>query len=410
MMISNCRSCNSAKLTSFFDFGSMPVSNNYLSSQKEKYEVISLNLLVCDDCTFLQLSESSDPKTHFNSTYPYYSGYSTTWKTHCASLASYLKTNLGLCQGDKVFEIASNDGTLLREFKDNGLQVLGIEPSINVANVAMDNGLTTIVDFFSYKLSKVIEKNEGYPKLIIGCNVLAHVPDIRDFIKGVGNLMSAETIACFEFPHAAKMIKYNQFDTIYHEHYSYLNIISLTPILTDFELEIFKVEEHDLHGGSLRVYIKRKDSNFKIEESVNEIIQFEEIYSPLNPKIRNDFNTSVNAIATSLVSYLRLLTKENKAVIIFGAAAKGTTLLNFARINSNDVIFAVDSSKAKQGKYIPGTEILINAPEVLEKMDVDAVLILAWNFADEIIEIVKSICKKLPLVLIPIPEFKVIEL
>jgi hypothetical protein len=388
----------------------MPVSNNYLSSREEKYEAISLNLLVCHNCTFLQLSESSDPKIHFNSTYPYYSGYSTTWKTHCASLASQLKTTFGLSPGDKVLEIASNDGTLLREFKNNGLQVLGIEPSINVANVAIQNGLRTIIDFFSYKLSRELIKHEDYPKLIIGCNVLAHVPDIRDFLKGVGNLMSAETIACFEFPHAAKMIKYNQFDTIYHEHYSYLNITSLTPILTEFELEIFKVEEHNLHGGSLRVYIKRKGSGFRLEESVNEVIRFEETYSPLNPKIRNDFNTSVNAISTSLVNYLRLLAKENKKVVIFGAAAKGTTLLNFAGINSSDVIFAVDSSKAKQGKYIPGTEILINAPEVLEKMDVDAVLILAWNFADEIIEIVKSICKKLPLVLIPIPELKVIEL
>jgi hypothetical protein len=399
-----CRACESKQLRSFINLGDIPISNNYLNIEKEIFETYELNVLVCENCSFLQLSECHDPKVHFNNNYPYFSGNSSTWVNHCKIAANHLKDYLELDSGDKVIEIASNDGTLLKEFSELNLKVLGIEPSANVAHKAIEQKLETVIEFFSYKLSQQILTEAGFPSLIVGCNVLAHVPDIVDFLQGVGNLMSENTVACFEFPHATQMIINNQFDTIYHEHYSYLNLTPLLPLLDNLGLRVFRIEEHELHGGSLRIFLCKKNSSRTIEQSVQKILDLEETLNPLDPNVSRRFQKSVNQIAISLKQFLSDAKEANKKVVIFGAPAKGTTLLNYARISKTDVLFAVDASKAKQGKFIPGTGIEIKSPENLLDLKIDLVLILAWNLAGELISIIKKQLKGNPKIIIPIPE------
>jgi C-methyltransferase C-terminal domain/Putative zinc binding domain/Methyltransferase domain len=410
LKINRCRACDSTKLESFINLGSLPISNNYLEYLDEEYSKFDLNLLVCTSCAFLQLSESHDPQVHFNEKYPYFSGYSSTWVSHCEKSAHHFQNLLNLSQGDLVLEIASNDGTMLNEFKKNGIRVLGVDPSSSVAKFANTKGLETIINFFSSALSSEILSKYGFPKLILGCNVLAHVPNIRDFIKGVQNLMSDETVACFEFPHASKMIKYAQFDTIYHEHYSYITLQSLIPLLTEFGLHVYRVEEIDLHGGSLRVYICKDIGKFPIQKSVADILHFETEFSPLRESVKRDFNLKARNIATSLNTLVRNLKKQGRQIIVFGAAAKGTTLLNFSKIDNSLISFAIDSSLAKQGRYIPGTKIEIKSPEILEDYDLDIVLILAWNFTVEITNLLREKSKKKISIIVPVPEVKMFEI
>jgi C-methyltransferase C-terminal domain/Putative zinc binding domain len=403
MRATSCRACESLQLELFIDLGLQPISNNYLSASEDIAEKLPLEVLVCRSCSFLQLSVSDNPSVHFNDRYPYFSGYSQTWIEHCKKLAMDLRLSLNLQAEDFVIELASNDGTLIREFQASGQKILGVEPSENVARTAIQSGVPTINNFFGFQLSEEIKNCYPTPKLILGCNVLAHVPDLFDFLSGVTNLMDATTVACFEFPHATRMIKNSQFDTIYHEHYSYLTLTSLIPVLSRLNLRIFKVEEHDLHGGSLRIYVSLMNSAYETEKSIEKILLFENAFSPLDEETKSNFRNSILRIKNDLEIMIREHLQAQRTIVIFGAAAKGTTLLNFVGLTSELIEFAVDSSLVKQYKYIPGTGILIRPPDDLAGLNPDVVLILAWNFAKEIADDISKILASQPLMIVPIP-------
>jgi hypothetical protein len=386
------------------DLGFSPISNDFLESEKEVSALYPLILLVCKDCEFLQLSEVHDREIHFNKIYPYFSRNSKTWVSHCYLSSKALFERFSLNKNDLVIEVASNDGTYIENFLNLGMTVLGIEPSANVADVAIKRNIPTRVEFFSKEMAIRLREEGLLPKLIVGNNVLAHVPNIVDFLSGISILLSADSAAVIEFPHATQMILNNQFDTVYHEHYSYLSLQSLIPILEKVGLEVFDVEEHPLHGGSLRIFLQASGGKRMVETSVERILRFEKQLSPLTPSVRENFQRRQVDVVRDLKNKLNAYKKAGFRVVVFGAAAKGTTLLNVAKVDSSLIDFAVDSSEAKQGRWIPGTGIEIRHPNELHQNPADVILILAWNFAEEIILQIKSSLPVPKFFLIPIPE------
>jgi hypothetical protein len=403
MDLKECRGCNSTELATFVDLGLSPISNDFLDSKEDSSKLFPLVLMVCKNCAFLQLSEVHEREIHFNRIYPYFSRNSKTWVNHCAINAKELIERFELKQNDLIIEVASNDGTYIENFLTLGFNVLGIEPSESVADASIKRKIPTRVDFFSHELA-VSLKAEGYrPKVILGNNVLAHVPDIVDFLSGISHLLTSESIAVIEFPHATQMIRNNQFDTIYHEHYSYLNLSALIPILKKVGLEVFDVEEHDLHGGSLRIFLQQLAGIRKIGTSVEKILVFEKQWSPLLDDVKIEFQRRQMDVVLKLKEKLIFYKQEGLRVVAFGAAAKGTTLLNVAKIDENLIEFVIDSSVAKQGKWVPGTGIEIRSPDALKENSADVILILAWNFAKEIIKQIQSELPPPKIYLIPIP-------
>lgn len=408
MELKECRGCQSTELVTFVDLGLSPISNNFLNSKEDCSQSFPLVLMVCKTCEFLQLSEVHEREIHFNRIYPYFSRNSKTWVNHCAVNTKELIERFELNQNDLIIEVASNDGTYIENFLNLGFNVLGIEPSANVADASIKRDIPTRIDFFSHEMA-VNLKDEGYrPKVILGNNVLAHVPDIVDFLSGISHLLSSESIAVIEFPHATQMIRNNQFDTIYHEHYSYLNLSALLPIFKKVGLEVFDVQEHDLHGGSLRIFLQPLAGIRETTNSVEKILFFEKQWSPLLDDVKNGFQRKQMEIVRTLKEKLKLYKREELRVVAFGAAAKGTTLLNVAGIDANLIEFVVDSSVTKQGKWVPGTGIEIRSPEALKENSADVILILAWNFAKEIIEQIQSDLPVPKVYLIPIP--KILEI
>lgn len=403
MLLTQCRCCYSSSLETFLDLGQSPISNDYQTGASAQAKLFPLKVLVCMDCEFLQLSEELDPSTHFNSSYPYFSGYSKTWVSHCQSTASSLAHRFEIGPGKTVIEIASNDGTYIKNFLDYGADVLGIEPSLNVAKVAVSRGIQTMVQFFTEPLAQELKSNGVVPDLIIGCNVLAHVPNIRDFLSGISVLLNESGVAVFEFPHATRMIELGEFDTIYHEHYSYLNLTPLASLCGELGLKIFDVETHELHGGSLRIFLSAASAAREITPSVNKILDYERSWSPTSHTVRTSFQETTNKLLLGFKNKLKCYQNKGLRVVIFGAAAKGSTLLNAAEIDSRLIRAAVDSSNAKQNKYIPGTGIEIHSPQDLRHLQPDVIVILAWNFAEEIMSQASDIFKPSYCFLIPIP-------
>ena len=406
MLLLKCRCCNSNQLEQFLDLGLTPISNDYTKSPEIQTALHPLKVVVCNDCSFLQLSEEIDPSTHFNSRYPYFSGYSRTWVEHCQITTASLAARFEIGFGKQVIEIASNDGTFVKNFKKFDASILGIEPSQNVAAHAELQGVPTIVEFFTEDLARRLVETGTSPDLIIGCNVLAHVPNIRDFLKGIAVLLKGAAVAVFEFPHATQMIEHGEFDTIYHEHYSYLNLIPLKKLCSELGLEIFDVETHDLHGGSLRIFLSVKGSPIQISSRVENILDYERNWLPTSIYVREKFQIKVKKVLSDFKAILDKYQTQNFKIVIFGAAAKGSTLLNVAKIDSKIVAYAVDSSVEKQNKYIPGTGILILSPEELRISKPDVIIILAWNFAEEIMKQANEIFNPTHSFLIPFPNLK----
>ena len=403
MLLTKCRCCNSNNLETFLDLGLTPISNDYQTSDVNQAIKYPLKVLVCMDCEFLQLSEVLDPSTHFNSNYPYFSSYSKTWVEHCQKTAIEIATRFEIGPGKKVIEIASNDGTYIKNFLNYGADILGIEPSQNVAETAEKQGVPTLVKFFTEDLALTLKKDQDLPDLILGCNVLAHVPNIRDFLSGISVLLKKEGVAVFEFPHATQMIEHCEFDTIYHEHYSYLNITPLQLLCGQLGLKIFDVETHNLHGGSLRIFLSKVEGEREITLNVANIIDYEKSWIPTSNLIRHSMQRKITTLLSGFKNRLEKYQKDGYKVVVFGAAAKGSTLLNVAHIDSELIMAAVDSSKAKQNKYIPGTGILIFNPDELVNLKPDVVVILAWNFAEEIMQQSSHIFVPSHCFLIPIP-------
>lgn len=381
----SCRSCRSELKLTLIDLGRSPVANNLIPNTQsmEEMSYFPLRAKTCENCSLVQLSEELPRETLFRSDYVYHSSYSSSWLEHSRSYVRKMVKFLNLSENDLVVEVASNDGYLLQFFADSKVQVLGIEPAAGVANLAIAKNIPTMIEFFGVTTANKLAKNPK-PKLIIGNNVLAHVPNLHDFIEGFSILVADEGIITFEFPHLLNLLKNNQFDTIYHEHYSYLSVTALLPLMARYKLKIINVEKLPTHGGSIRVFIAKNESNWAIDRSVQIMIKEEAQYDPRNKKVYESFQKNVLSIKSNLVNELLRGKESKKRIAAYGAAAKGVTLLNYCGIKSDLIDYVVDLNPNKQGNFLPGCQIPIVGSDILVTNPPDILLILAWNLSNEI--------------------------
>ena len=381
----NCRGCGAALSLTFLDLGVSPIANNLVEIQHLSEEDIKypLHVMTCQICTLVQLPEVIPREILFPSNYTYFSSYSSSWLQHSKAYAEKMISFLELNQTNLVVEIASNDGYLLQFFANSQIQVLGIEPAEGVAKAAVAKGIPTRIEYFGELVALELAKGKK-PKLMIGNNVLAHVPDLHDFIKGFSVLIDEQGLITFEFPHLLNLIKNCQFDTIYHEHYSYLSVSALTPLFAKYGLKIVTIEKLMTHGGSLRIYVAKNSSNWTVHESVQGIIDEESRYDPREKDIYSLIQSGTEKIKTDLLSTLTKYKREGKKISAYGAAAKGVTLLNFCKIGNDFLDYVIDLNPNKQGKFLPGSRIPIVDVKVLGINPPDILLILPWNLTREI--------------------------
>lgn len=383
-----CRFCGTKLQDTFVDLGMSPLSNSYIKPEnlQRKESFYPLHAYVCRECFLVQLEEFESPESIF-SDYAYFSSYSDTWLKHAFEYANMMIHRFHLNSYSKVIEIASNDGYLLQYFKEKNIPVLGIEPAKNVAVEAEKKGIQTIKEFFSVKLSRELKANKIEADLIIANNVLAHVPNINDFVSGMKDVLKPNGIITVEFPHLLRLISENQFDTIYHEHFSYLSLISVTRIFQKHGLSIFDVEELSTHGGSLRVYVKHFE-NTAIETTTNvaRIVEAELKSGFEDLDTYKIFSKNVKILKRNILSTLIKYKNDGKQIVGYGAPAKGNTLLNYCGIRTDFLDYTVDKNPYKQGLFLPGTHIPIYHPDKIIETKPDYVVILPWNIKQEVIE------------------------
>ena len=382
-----CRHCSEKIEYLFADLGVAPPSNSYLDfNDLKKPEVYyPLQVYVCNKCWLVQTRDFNDPSVYFSDEYAYFSSTSSLWLEHSKNYANKIINDLKLDQKSMVIEIACNDGYLLNFFKQNRIPCLGIEPTKSTASAAMSKGINVIQEFFTDEFSKKLCEENAYADLVVANNVLAHVPDINNFIKGIKRILKPNGVFTAEFPHLINLIKYNQFDTIYHEHFSYLSITALMRILKKFELRIWKIEKLNTHGGSLRTYVVSSNDKRKTESTYSQILNQEKQFGLDCIETYSDFSNKVNKIKIDLLTYLLNKKSKSETVVGYGAAAKANTLLNFCGIKSDLISVICDKSPAKQGKFLPGSRIPIKDPEVLNHLKPSSVIIFPWNIENEIV-------------------------
>jgi hypothetical protein len=363
----------------------IPIANDLISIEKfDKPETnYPLRVMTCSNCALVQLPEVASRESLFRSDYVYFSSYSSTWLEHAQNYVAKMIELLKLSSNDLVIEIASNDGYLLQYFNQEEIQVLGVEPSHGVAQVAIEKGIDTIIDFFGSDLAAKLSLRKK-PKLILGNNVLAHVPDLHDFIEGFALLIDEEGLITFEFPHLISLIKNNQFDTIYHEHYSYLSVTALSPVFKSHNLKVVRVEKLKTHGGSIRIYVAKNDSSWKVEESVKDVLLEESESDPRKQQVWRLMQEKTLNVKENLIRELNYCKTNGIKVAAYGAAAKGVTLLNFSRITSEHIEYVIDLNPHKQGKFLPGSKIPIVGLNELKSNPPQVLLVLPWNLADEV--------------------------
>ena len=402
----NCRFCNTPLNYEFLDLVNAPPSNSFLTfSQLNEPEVYyPLRVLVCDNCFLVQIDEYQKSSTIFNHDYVYFSSFSTSWLSHAKSYCEKVVDRFSLDKNSSVVEIASNDGYLLQYFYEREIPVLGIEPTKNTAKVAMDKGIETITEFFGIDLAEALVKKGVSADLLIGNNVLAHVPDINDFVAGMQHILSPQGTITMEFPHLIQLIDNNQFDTIYHEHFSYLSLFTVQSIFLAKGLEIYDVDEISTHGGSLRIYAKHVgDTSKQISANVINLIQREKSKGVDKLDYYKGFTDKVEQIKLDLLSFLIDQKKKGKKVAGYGAAAKGNTLLNYCGIKKDLISLVVDANPIKQDKFLPGSHIPVVNEEKMKLERPDFVIIFPWNLSVEIKQQLSYIREWGGRFLIPIP-------
>lgn len=382
-----CRHCKSTLQVKFLDLGFQPPSNSYLKkSDLNRAEVTyPLRLNVCTSCWLVQTEDYANETEFFSSEYAYFSSTSTSWLKHSEEYCEMISQKLDLDQNSFVIEVASNDGYLLKNFVNNSIPCLGIEPTVSTANVAEKVGVPTLQKFFSQELAKQLSGQGKRADLIIGNNVYAHVPDINDFTAGIAQLLKDDGVVTLEFPHLMRMVEGLQFDTAYHEHFSYLSLHTVSIIFKMSGLRIFDVEELNTHGGSLRVYGCITEAKHREKAIVGKLLIEETTRGMQSAAFYQSFQSQAEKIKNDLLYFLLSIKGENKSVAAYGAAAKGNTLLNFAGVKSDLLPFVCDAASAKQGKYLPGSHIPIYAPMQLQTDCLDYLLILPWNISEEVI-------------------------
>jgi 2-polyprenyl-3-methyl-5-hydroxy-6-metoxy-1,4-benzoquinol methylase len=405
-----CRFCDTPLEHSFVDLGMSPLSNAFI--KPEKYQAMEpfypLHAYVCGACFLVQLEEFESPR-HIFSDYVYFSSYSDSWLRHAKAYAEMMIRRFGFSAKNQVIEIASNDGYLLRNFMERGIPVLGIEPAANVAQVAQAAGIPTLTRFFGVSTATELAASRTQADLLLGNNVLAHVPDINDFAAGMKLALKRDGVITMEFPHLLQLMANNQFDTIYHEHFSYLSFITVEKVFARHDLTLFDVEELPTHGGSLRIYARHADNTRHAVSAAVVSLRQREIAAGLTDLVTYArFSEQVRATKRDLLDFLIRAKRQGKSIVGYGAPAKGNTLLNYCGIRSDFLDYTVDRSPHKQGLFLPGTRVPVHAPERISQTRPDYILILPWNIKDEIIEQMSHVREWGGKFVVPIPRVEVI--
>ncbi|SRR6266545_4435178 len=407
----SCRFCAAPLLHTFVDLGMSPLANSYLTpSQLNRMEPFyPLHVYVCASCFLVQLEEFESPE-HIFSDYAYFSSYSDTWLQHAKAYTAKVVERFGLDAHSYVIEIASNDGYLLQYFVAKGIPVLGIEPATNVAAVARKNGIPTITQFFGEAMAHQLVAQGSGADLLVGNNVFAHVPRLNDFVKGMKILLKPRGVITLEFPHLMRLMAENQFDTIYHEHFSYFSLLTVNKVFAKYDLTLFDVEELQTHGGSLRIYARHaEDTSKPVMARITDLIAREKEAGLGCLESYFSFGEKVKETKRRLLDFLIAAKRRKESIVGYGAPAKGNTLLNYCGIRSDFIDYTVDRSPHKQGNFLPGTHIPIFHPEKIRETKPKYVLILPWNLREEIMTQMEYIREWSGQFITPIPEVRVYQ-
>jgi hypothetical protein len=402
-----CRFCKSEVTDVFIDLGNAPASNSFLTKWElnEPETFYPLKVFTCANCFLVQVDEYKKSDSIFDSRYVYFSSYSTSWLEHAKNYTNKMTKRFGYNADSLVIEIASNDGYLLQYFKEKNIPVLGIEPTANTAEVASSKGIESLVRFFGVELAGELVSQNRKADLLLGNNVLAHVPDINDFVGGMKIILDSEGVITMEFPHLLQLVENNQFDTIYHEHFSYLSFHTVKQIFEAHGLAMFDVEEIPTHGGSLRIYAKHKEDNSKaISESVRALLEKEKAAGLLSMEYYTSFQDKAFAVKLAFVEFLVNAKKDGKKVAGYGAAAKGNTLLNYCGVKSDLIDYVVDANPNKRNKFLPGSHIPVLDEAHLKNNKPDYIIIFPWNIKDEVMKQLSYVKEWKGQFLIPIPK------
>ena len=409
MGVKRCRVCKHENLHKFLELGPTPLANNFLKREQLNSPEPSfpLDLCFCNNCGLVQLSYVVPPEMMF-SHYLWVSGTSYTVPVHFQQLANEATEIVNAGDDSLVVDIGSNDGTLLKGFKNLGLKVLGVEPATNIAKIARESGMETINSFFNESAALKIVSEKGRAKIITATNVVAHIDDLDNLLKGVKTLLEDDGTFVIEVPYLVDMIENNEFDTAYHEHLSYFAIKPLVKLFKIYDMEIFDVKRVPIHGGSIRVYVKRISAKLFVTDAVKNLLDIEEKNALHILDAYEKFAERIGTLRENLLSLLKELKMSGKRIIGYGAAAKGNTLLNYCKIDTTILDYIADKNPLKQGLYTPGTHIPVFGVEKIVEDKPDYILILAWNFADEIIKQQQKFKDSGGKFIIPIPEPKII--
>jgi len=404
-----CRNCGTTLRDTFVDLGMSPLANSYVKVERLNREepFYPLHVFICRNCLLVQVEVFEVPEQIF-SDYAYFSSYSESWLQHARTYVDRVTARLGLGPESHVVELASNDGYLLQYFVKKGIPVLGIEPAANVAQAAIEKGVPTLTRFFGTELARQLASENNKADLLIGNNVLAHVPDLNDFVTGLKIALKPRGVITLEFPHLMHLVEENQFDTIYHEHFSYFSFHTVRRVFSERGLVIFDVEELPTHGGSLRIYARHAEDHSKpITSSVGGLACREESGGYTRLEHYLSFGERVKETKRRLLAFLVAAKDKHKSIVAYGAAAKGNTLLNYCGIRTDFIDYVVDRSPQKQGLFLPGTRIPILSPGEIEKTRPDYLLILPWNLKEEVMQQMDHIRSWGGQFVVPIPEVRV---
>jgi len=408
----HCRFCQSPLRFTFVNLGMSPLCESYVSAEQMHHmePFYPLHVYVCEQCLLVQLLEYVSPEHIFGGEYAYFSSYSDSWLQHAKAYTEMMIARFGLNHTSHVVEIASNDGYLLQYFVERQIPVLGVEPAVNVAAVAVKKGVPTVVKFLGKNTARTLAGEGKQADLLLGNNVLAHVPDINDFVGGLKILLKPHGVITMEFPHLLRLVQGNQFDTIYHEHFSYLSFLAVEKIFSAHGLTLFDVEEIPTHGGSLRIYARHHEDSSRPVEPRVAALHAQEIQAGMDHlEFYSSFTERVKETKRKLLDFLIRTKRQGKTIVGYGAPGKGNTLLNYCGVRTDFLDYVVDRSTYKQGKFLPGTHIPIFPPEEIQATKPDYVLILPWNLKQEIVSQLAYIREWGGRFVVPIPEVEVFE-